>query len=132
MISQVAGRVVRGFVQKRGRWILALALVLLAVGCGPSIVTSTPVDGAESEAGEAVPAEATSTAVPVENGYPAPPPQLPQVPEEGYPVAPVLPPTQTPFPDVYPPPAEVFQEPRFRFDLPLQRRGGDGDRTGSP
>lgn len=35
-------------------------------------------------------------------------------------MAPQLPPTATPLPDVYPPPAEEFLEPRFAFNLPLK------------
>jgi hypothetical protein len=68
-------------------------------------------------------APATATPMPIgENAYPAPePPPLTEAPGS-YPVEPALPPTATPFPDVYPPPAveEQFLEPRFAFDLPLQ------------
>lgn len=104
-----------------GRWVAALLVLLfLGVACGPSAPTAEAplageASGQEGPAATAVPADAAA-----ESGYPPPQPPLPTVPQEGYPVAPQLPPTATPLPDVYPPPAEEILEPRFGFDLPLR------------
>ena len=109
---------------------LVLALVLAtASACGPS--TESPAE----EAAESQVVEPTAEAMPTEEeaqpaeeaqgdaaqeGYPPQPPTREAL-EENYPVETPVPPTATPFPDVYPPPTvtEVFAEPRIRLDLPV-------------
>jgi hypothetical protein len=98
-----------------------LALLLMAAACGPvAPAAPTAGAGAQSTSDTAVPAEPASGDT-ADTAYPVPQsPVSADAAGEAYPVATLVLPTATPFPDVYPPPAETFEEPRFQFDLPLR------------
>jgi hypothetical protein len=115
----------------RIRLTLAAALMVAAVflaACGPGEPpVATPDTGASLEGGVAPtaaagdPAAATSTAPSADAGQGYPAPVAPTMTPASYPVEapPTL--TPTPLPGSYPAPTtEVFLEPRFRFDVPLQ------------
>ncbi len=98
-----------------------LGLLLILVACGPSV--PAPIQGTPSIEDVSGSVE-LATSVPVEpapeEGYPPPAATTEPTPvDESYP-APERPPA-SPTPEVYPPSEqeEVFQEPRFRFDMPL-------------
>lgn len=123
---------------------LVALLFLLLVACGPSVppASDQPVDGEgasplqtveEGTAEEAVPPpadeeSAAEKAYPLhevkesaaEEGYPVQAVEE-NIADEAYPVAPLPVPSPTIDPENYPPPPpeEIFAEPRFRFDSPL-------------
>jgi hypothetical protein len=115
--------------------VVLVLLLATAAACGPS---AQPADDGAMQTevveptAEAMPGE--EEAQPIEEAQPTDevqgdaaqesyPPQPPTraILEENYPVETPVPPTATPFPDVYPPPTvtEVFAEPRIRLDLPV-------------
>jgi hypothetical protein len=118
---------------------LVALLFLLLVACGPSVAPDAtgpasdqsnsesasplqPVEESAAEAGtaeEAYPPQAIEESA-AEEGYPVQPFEE-DIAEEAYPVVPLPVPSPTIDPENYPPPPpeEVFAEPRFRFDLPL-------------
>lgn len=122
MIHNSSRRMMNSFRRPFGIWLLLLlGLLLLSAACGPT----APAGESEGTLEQPVDSAAAATATPMpigENAYPAPQAPLPTEAPGSYPVEPDLPPTATPFPDVYPPPPaeEQFLEPRFAFDLPLQ------------
>lgn len=94
---------------------LSLLLLLLALAaCGPGGQQTTPTIAPGETA--AIPTLPPADAPTDQAGYPAP--SLPATPE-AYPADEqgALPPTIAP--ESYPPPEEVFLEPRFRFDQPV-------------
>jgi len=106
------------------RYLLIISALFLLVACGPA-VEQAPVEEPDADVADGVPplAEPTEEVLegnPIEESYP--PPTNVQAVEEAYPAENLPEPASTPVPDVYPPPAgdEIFQEPRFRLDVPIR------------
>ena len=99
-------------------WLLLLVSIALATAaCGPSNAreASTPApEKADNENG--YPVQESDSPL-NEAAYP-PPAEAPTA-EEAYPIEPLPLPSPTLAPGSYPIEEEVFAEPRFRFDLPL-------------
>jgi hypothetical protein len=95
----------------------SVIMLLLLTACGPSTAPE-PAPAEEPAADPLQPAAEVEEST-GEEAYPPPVVEIPAA-EAAYPVAP--PPTPLPptVPDSYPAAEEVFAEPRFRLDLPLQ------------
>lgn len=92
--------------------LVASVLLLAACGSGANQATATLAPALE---GAATTAAVVPTAPPAGEAYP--PPATQAAPAEAYPSDQAVPPTVAP--EAYPPPAETFQEPRFRIDQPV-------------
>jgi len=107
-------------------WLITILVItiLLLAACGPSTppeatapeATAPVLEQAGNE--NAYPAQEPNLQ-PVESAYP-PPVEIPEV-VDAYPVDPPPLPDPTVVPESYPAAAEVFAEPRFRLDLPLNK-----------
>lgn len=104
-----------------GSFLISCFLILLAA-CGSAEAVPTPVTEMGGEALSTIEAAPTAVTNADSAGYPPPPAEVGQsgdpYPGGGNPL--IIPPTFTP-PASYPAmaTAEVFQEPRFRFDQPI-------------
>lgn len=98
----------------------AIVFLLLLAACGPSAAPDPTVPTVETAEDLSPTAEIGENAG--ESAYPPPVVVEPSA-EEAYPVQTSPPPSPTIAPESYPPAGELFEEPRFRLDLPLKAGG---------
>lgn len=101
--------------------ILFLIFLLLLAACGPAPVDTSNF-GPVASSGLETENNSADAAYPSDAAYPPAETEVSVV-EQAYPGGesqPLVQPNPTSTPSTYPPPEEVFLEPRFRFDLPLE------------